>query len=189
LFAYSVKFLRDYLKERHRARTMIWGDMLLSQRVFNGTAHGAYQGAPVHLAIDDIPKDVIIVDWQYYPFSHPYPETGPPRRDFPSSRFFCAKGFDVIGATLQKPMRSVRQMKRFQRSVNHSAHFSKYVGGLNPERERGKGRPLGMAVTHWYLNPTFQPDLDRGKVASIVVAGEHFWNAGEHVEPAPFARW
>lgn len=184
LFSGSVNFLHDHLK-KHGVRTMMWGDMLLNQRMFpTGAAHGAYPGAPIAGAIDDIPRDIIITDWHYWPYTHHYPDTGGTRKDFPSSLYFSDHGFDVVGTTLAKLAGNKKQIEARKRNRAHSRNFAAYVDNLpEPGADAGKGAGLGMMVSHWYLGPRWLPELSDGRAASVTAAAEHFWNAGQRRDP------
>jgi len=183
LFSGSVNFLHAHLR-KHHVRTMMWGDMLLGVRQFpSGAAHGDMQGAPTTRAINDIPKDVIIADWHYYPYARPYPDTGGPRTDFPSSLYFSDKGFDVLGVTLVKLALTKKQRDRWRAHRAHNQNFARCVARLNPERSPSKGRGMGMIVSHWYLNPLWLDPLRRGKAVSVLAAAEQFWNAGARRDP------
>ncbi|NOZ24269.1 MAG: family 20 glycosylhydrolase [Planctomycetes bacterium] len=189
LFAGSVRFLHDYLKRRN-VRTMMWGDMLLNQRQFpTGSAHGAHPGAPTWPAAKDIPKDVIIADWQYYPFVRPYPDTGGPRADFPSSLYFSDNGFAVVGAVLGKLAITKKHIDRWRRHRAHNQNFSRYVAGLNPDGKPDKGIGLGMIVSHWYLNPPWLDAVRDEKAMSILTSAEQFWNAGQRRDPVVWRNW
>ncbi len=190
LFAYSVNFLRDYCKNKHNARIMIWGDMLLSTRAFNCSAHGNHQGAPTWMAIRKLPKDVIIADWQYYPFTRPYPgRDKPSRTDYPSSLYFTDNGFDVIGATVTKPIMNGKLYKRFKKFADHSKNFSRYVSELPQEKTAGKGLGAGMMLTNWYMNPVSHKMFINNRHGCLEYSAEHFWNGGKRLEPETFKEW
>jgi len=189
LFSGSVKFLHEHLKRRG-VRTMMWGDMLLGQRMFpTGAAHGDRQGAPVAQAIKDIPRDVIITDWHYWPYARHYPDKGGPRDDFPSSLYFTDKGFDVLGSTVGKLATTQKHLEKSERHRAHSLNFTKYVAGLNREKARSKGEALGMMVTHWYLNPRWLDSLRQGRAPSVSASAEQFWNAGARRDPVCWRNW
>ena len=183
LFSGSVEFLHAHLEE-HSVRIMMWGDMLLGSRQFpSGAAHGDRQGAPTSAAIKDIPRDVIMADWHYYPFARPYPDTGGPRTDFPSSLYFSDRGFDVLGTTLGKLAANEKHRRRWQRRRTHNQSFAKFVAGLNPDGLATKGRGLGMIVSHWYLNPLWLEVVRTRKAMSVLAASEQFWNGGMTRDP------
>ncbi|MEW6356117.1 MAG: glycoside hydrolase family 20 zincin-like fold domain-containing protein [Planctomycetota bacterium] len=189
LFAGSVRFLHGYLKERN-VRTMMWGDMLLSELQFpTGSAHGAHPGAPTWPAIKDIPKDVIVADWQHYPFARPYPDAGGAREDFPSSLYFSDNGFSVMGAVLGKFAKEKNDLDRWQKIRTHNQNFSRYVAGLNHGKRPDNGGGLGMIVSHWYLNPLWLDAARDERAASILSASEQFWNAGERRDPVTWRNW
>jgi hypothetical protein len=92
LFAGDVVRLDDWLKA-HGVRMMIWGDMLLNRAQWlskgpyaaNGdTTEAVSQGTDA--AIDLIPKDVVLCDWQYSPMP-----------SYDSQAYFVGKGFQVLG--------------------------------------------------------------------------------------------
>ncbi len=86
LFAYDVRRLYDFLKERG-IRTMLWGDMLLRPDEASDATHG---GEPFNFWLSRrlLPRDIVIMDWHYQPA--PY---------YPSVHLFKREGFTVIGAT------------------------------------------------------------------------------------------
>lgn len=81
LFAEHINKINEFLSQ-NGIKAMIWGDMLKKEH--NGAQKSIYK------AIDLISKDVIIVDWIYFP-----------QKDYPSIRYFMEKGFKVMRATFK----------------------------------------------------------------------------------------
>lgn len=90
LFAQDTIRLHDYLAA-HRARTMMWGDMLLGPgEAADATDAPTVAEAERRRAL--LPKDILITDWHYQP-ADAYPSVG----------IFRRAGFDVWGATWYRP--------------------------------------------------------------------------------------
>ena len=71
LLANDIKKIHAWLKARG-IETMLWGDMLLDAKRWGPTGIGAtnsnrghYGAVDTHLALDLLPKDIIIADWHY----------------------------------------------------------------------------------------------------------------------------
>lgn len=77
LFERDVKKLHDHLAQKN-LKTLMWGDELLEDQ------HG---GAPYYTckATPNMPKDIVICDWHYRPWS-----------EFPSLKYFKDNGFETI---------------------------------------------------------------------------------------------
>ena len=182
LFSYSVNYLSDYVREKHGARAMIWGDMLLSTRSFGVQGRGNTPGAPIAASIGDLSKDVIICDWQYYPHTPSYPIVQTPETDkfFPTSLYFSENGFHVVGATLVFQQLPEGHKLWQEKREPHSRNFANFIRGLPRVREPGedgKGVGLGMIVTNWYMNPVTYKFLQRDKLYGLKISCEHFWNS------------
>jgi hypothetical protein len=195
LFAESVAFIQD-VAARHGARVMVWGDMLLNGRRVPGVAHGGEAGVATHKALEELSRDVILVDWQYYPVPPQYPHERVESGEVPSTQWFLEHGFDVVGASVAKPVRGpelprglvlpLRQQRVFSRVVSTPAPAASPSGPAASSVVRGQA--LGMMACHFYLGPRRLLEwLDSGDVGSLVVAGEHFWNGGvrQFPEDAP----
>jgi len=85
LITEEIVKLHAWLKERG-LETMMWGDQLLKEQ------HG---GAPYNTwtAVDKLPKDIIINDWHYSPWT-----------DFPSVAFFQEYGYRVLASGWWDPL-------------------------------------------------------------------------------------
>lgn len=87
LFAGEVTRLDDHLKEKGRA-LWIWGDRLLDGHTTGlGEWEASYNGTA--LAIDWIPRDVVICDWHY-------------DRPDATALYFAMKGFNVVACPWKK---------------------------------------------------------------------------------------
>ena len=96
LFLEDVKVIHTYLRSKG-IETWMWGDMLLSPEEFPETTrkwpsyHGGVKGYGKVLR-DQLPKDIVICDWQYHLEPNEFPSLGLLRRE----------GFRVLGATWKK---------------------------------------------------------------------------------------
>lgn len=89
LLLMDIKKIHNWLAKRGII-TLIWGDMFLNRKDWQSdiTAHsnvGAYP-SNTHKVLPFLPKDIIILDWQYNP-----------REDYPTLKYFKDNGFKVIG--------------------------------------------------------------------------------------------
>jgi len=84
LFAKAVNDLHGHLVRKRRVEMLMWGDRLIDAAKYD---YGEWEAAKngTHIAIDLIPKDIIICDWHY--------ET---RDSYPSVPMFIEKGFRVL---------------------------------------------------------------------------------------------
>ena len=126
LFANEVQTIRDHLAEKNR-ELWIWGDRLIDGRA---TGIGEWAGSynDTYRAIDMIPRDVVICDWQY-------------DHDNQTAVYFALKGLRVVTCTWNRPQVAVNQVEDLYRS--------RAISG----REL-KGRFYGIAETVW--SPAFQ---------------------------------
>ncbi|MDD5598031.1 MAG: family 20 glycosylhydrolase [Victivallaceae bacterium] len=85
-------YFHDLLAGRG-ARTIMWHDMLLNQKDERWKNYIAFGLPEQHLEklYQDLPKDIIIADWQYG-----YPVIDGREPAWPTSRFFKEQGFDVL---------------------------------------------------------------------------------------------
>lgn len=159
LFAGDVILIHDWLKARG-VQTIIWGDMLLRKDwrrkgVFfnyaNGTTDAAHPDG-TDKAIDLLPKDIIIADWQYGPLPpSAIVPAGVTNADlvYPTVRYFVDKGFRVLGCPW------------YDRINNY------YLA----ESVRNSGA-LGLVVTDWGLFAT------KSASATSVLGAEYAWTPG-----------
>jgi hypothetical protein len=93
--------LVDFLKSRG-ARAMVWHDMFLDKKDARWKGFVACGNKETALALDKLPKDIIICDWQYS-----YGKMNEVRKDWPTIAYFASKGFPVAGC----PWRNFNAMK------------------------------------------------------------------------------
>lgn len=84
LFGKTVREFHDYFTKKHNKQLYIWGDRLIDGTKYN---YGAWEASlnGTHLAIDSIPKDIIICDWHYNV-----------QNEYKSVDLFIEKGFKVL---------------------------------------------------------------------------------------------
>ncbi len=89
LFAKAVNDAYDHIVVKRGKQMLMWGDRLLDAAV---TGYGQWEASAnnTHLAVDLIPKDIIICDWHY--------ETNQ-AKTYPSISIFLEKGFRVFPAS------------------------------------------------------------------------------------------
>lgn len=121
LFADEVRRLHDHLQQ-HNRQLWIWGDRLIDGRT---TGVGEWSGSfnTTYRAIDLIPKDVMICDWQY---------------DYavPTAAYFAIKGFHVVTC----PWKSARC------AIQQADDMAEWRATAPPEM---KDRFEGMMQTVW----------------------------------------
>ena len=92
IFRDDIIRLHNYLAKKNIKLTM-WADMFLNPEDFSESSFaqsGCYGGPPdnLHLALDEIPRDIIMWDWHYEP-----------AREYPTIRYLQDKGFETIGVS------------------------------------------------------------------------------------------
>ncbi len=105
LFAGEVRKIRDHLALSGK-ELWIWGDRLLDGKT-TGIGMWAASLNNTHKAIDMIPKDVIICDWQY----------GRPNQ---TAVYFALKGFKVVSCPWDKPDVALVQVDDMLRSRQYA---------------------------------------------------------------------
>lgn len=106
LYAGEVTKIRNHLAQSNR-KLWMWGDRLIDGKTTGiGLWAGSYNNT--HRAIDLIPKDVVINDWQY-DIAHGTPF------------MFAAKGYDVIACPWNKPEVAVNQVEMIKFLINNSS--------------------------------------------------------------------
>jgi len=121
LFANEVQTIRDHLAEKNR-ELWIWGDRLIDGRA-TGIGEWAASYNDTYRAVDLIPRDVVICDWQY-------------DQDNQTAVYFALKGLRVVTCTWNRPEVALNQVEDLYRS---RAISSKEL----------KGRFYGIAETIW----------------------------------------
>jgi hypothetical protein len=121
LFANEVQTIRDHLAEKNR-ELWIWGDRLIDGRA-TGIGEWAASYNDTYRAVDLIPRDVVICDWQY-------------DQDNQTAVYFALKGLRVVTCTWNRPEVALNQVEDLYRS---RALSSKEL----------KGHFYGIAETVW----------------------------------------
>lgn len=127
LFAGEVTRIRNHLALSGK-RLMIWGDRLLDGKT-TGLGSWAASMNNTHRAIDMIPRDVFICDWQY-------------DRSALTAVYFAVKGFDVAICSWNRPDFALRQ-------VADVISYRRYA------TDAMKGRLQGVIETIWSSNENF----------------------------------
>jgi len=127
LFANEVQTIRDHMAEKGR-ELWIWGDRLIDGRA-TGIGEWAASYNDTYRAVDMIPRDVVICDWQY-------------DQDNQTAVYFALKGLRVITCAWNQPKVAVSQVEDLYRSRASS--------GIPV-----KTRFYGIAETVWSNPPQF----------------------------------
>ncbi len=121
LFANEVQTIRDHLAEKNQ-ELWIWGDRLIDGRA-TGIGEWAASYNDTYRAVDLIPRDVVICDWQY-------------DEDNQTAVYFALKGLRVVTCTWNRPQVALDQVDDLYRSRKISS-------------KELKGRFYGIAETVW----------------------------------------
>ena len=121
LFANEVQLIRDHLAERNQ-ELWIWGDRLLDGRT-TGIGEWAASYNDTYRAVDMIPRDVVICDWQY-------------DEDNQTAVYFALKGLRVVTCAWNRPQVAVNQVEDLYRARAISGRVM-------------KNRFYGIAETVW----------------------------------------
>jgi hypothetical protein len=115
LYANEVQTIRDHLAEKGY-ELWIWGDRLLDGRA-TGIGMWAASYNDTYRAIDLIPHDVVICDWQY-------------DEDNQTAVYFALKGFRVVTCTWNHPQVAVNQVEDLYRAraISGKAMRSRFYG-------------------------------------------------------------
>jgi len=127
LFANEVQTIRDHMAEKGR-ELWIWGDRLIDGRA-TGIGEWAASYNDTYRAVDMIPRDVVICDWQY-------------DQDNQTAVYFALKGLRVITCAWNQPTVAVSQVEDLYRS--------RAISGMPV-----KTRFYGIAETVWSNPPQF----------------------------------
>ena len=121
LFANEVQTIRDHLAEKGR-ELWIWGDRLIDGRA-TGIGEWAASYNDTYRAVDMIPRDVVICDWQY-------------DEDNQTAVYFALKGLRVVTCAWNHPQVAVNQVEDIYRSRTISSKEMRF-------------RFYGIAETVW----------------------------------------
>lgn len=147
LFANEVQTIRDHLAEKGR-ELWIWGDRLIDGRT-TGIGEWAASYNDTWKAVDMIPRDVVICDWQY-------------DRDNQTAVYFAIKGLRVVTCAWNRPQVALSQVDNYYRARSASG------------REL-KPRFYGIAETIW-SSPAQFLDGYYGRVANPQNGDNTPWN-------------
>ncbi len=147
LFANEVQTIRDHLAERGQ-ELWIWGDRLIDGRT-TGIGEWAASYNDTYKAIDLIPRDVVICDWQY-------------DEDNQTAVYFALKGLRVVTCAWNQPKVAAEQVEDLYRSRAISGKTIRV-------------RFYGIAETVWSNPPQFLNGY-YGKVPSPKDGDNTPWN-------------
>jgi len=115
LFLKDILIINEYLISKE-VDVAIWGDMLIAENEFKEMfpqhLHGNKEGYGSTLR-KNIPKNIVIFDWQYYAKGH----------NFSSTKTFLDEGFVVLGATW-KNQKVIDNFTEFSANNNASGMVS-----------------------------------------------------------------
>ena len=113
VFAKAVNDLHEHLVKQRGVQMLMWGDRLIDGNVYKyGKWESSVYGTAV--AIDMVPKDIIICDWHYEL-----------RESYPSVPMFLEKGFRVLPAGWKNvdATKALIQYSRDQKNPNMLGHL------------------------------------------------------------------
>jgi hypothetical protein len=115
LFANEVQTIRDHLAARNQ-ELWIWGDRLIDGHT-TGIGEWAASYNDTYKAVDMIPRDVVICDWQY-------------DEDNQTAVYFALKGLRVVTCAWNRPKVAVNQVEDLYRSraLSGKALKSRFYG-------------------------------------------------------------
>ena len=143
LYAKAVRDMHAHISGRHGLKMLMWGDMLIDPEYI------AFDAGPLtHRAVDMIPKDIIICDWQYGLQSY-----------YPSIAYFIDRGFQVLPSSWDNPDAALALMHAGRRNAGSKmlGHLFTVWGGstilpeiliegLNHDKAKGHIRGAAKAI-------------------------------------------
>jgi hypothetical protein len=108
VLSYDVTKIHGWLSDRG-VKTLIFGDMLLDRNAWRkeiaaNSNNVFYDAVDTHKAIDSLPKDIVILDWQYQALN-----------DYPTLGYFKNKGFAVWGVSWYDPKNALQMAQSVKR--------------------------------------------------------------------------
>lgn len=108
VLAADISKIANWLRQK-QLKTLIFGDMLLDRRQWSypvtaNSNNPKYLSTDTHDALEQLPKDVVILDWQYKNAD-----------DYPTIEHFRKKGFTVWGVAWNDPAAAVSLAKSLVR--------------------------------------------------------------------------
>ena len=138
LFADHVNALHDWLEGQGIGCTM-WADMLLYEPAHN-TTNGLRAGT--WRAIDELPRDIVMIDWVYAPV-----------KAYGGSDYLRQKGFRVMGATWHDP----RAIPGFARYAAQSGLYGMCQTTWAPPRAREIPLVCVLVAARLFADPSAGP--------------------------------
>lgn len=138
IFGDFANALCEHLKKQ-KQEVYIWADMLL-YKPEHGTANGLRTGT--WKAIDALPKDIIMIDWEYGVM-----------KDYGGTKYLTEKGFRVMGATWHDP-KAVAVFSKFAKEYGMYGMCQTTWGG--PEIKQTPMKPVVIAGKY-FNNPFAGP--------------------------------
>jgi len=143
LYAKAVRDMHAHITGRRNLKMLMWGDMLIDPEYITFVA-----GPLTHHAVDMIPKDIIICDWQYGLQSY-----------YPSIAYFIDRGFQVLPSSWDNPDATLALMHAGRRNAGNQmlGHLFTVWGGstilpeiliegLNHDKAKGHIRGAAKAI-------------------------------------------
>jgi len=124
LYGKVVREFHDYFSKKQKKQLYMWGDRLIDGGKFGyGKWEASLNGT--HLAVDSIPKDIVICDWHYRT-----------QKEYKSIDMFIKKGFKVIPCSW-KDEKAAGDLIRYSYAKQHPkmlGHLYTIWGAIKPEQ-------------------------------------------------------
>lgn len=135
LYGKVVREFHDYFTKKNDKQIYIWGDRLINGSKYGyGSWEASLNGT--WLAIDSIPKDIVICDWHYLP-----------QKEYPSIDLFLDKGFKVL-PTSWKDIDAVKALVNYsyaKQDTNMLGHmFSTWSEGVESDLSSYEPLVIGL---------------------------------------------
>jgi len=117
LYSKAVRDMHAHISGRRGLKMLMWGDMLIDPEYITFVS-----GPLTHRAIDMIPKDIIICDWQYGLQTY-----------YPSISYFIDRGFHVLPSSWDNPDATLSLVHAGRRNSSEKmlGHLFTVWGGSN----------------------------------------------------------
>lgn len=148
IYVHAATHWNNFFRKRGKP-VFMWADQALSAVEENPDFGTAASAADAKAVRDALPKDIILMDWQYGE-----------RTDFPSLRRLKEAGFkNVVAATWYRP-KNIQNFARAASEVGAMGAIQTTWAGYNSEE-------------------SILDSKDRQQFTAMVLAAEYFWNGGE----------
>ena len=119
LFTKAVNDMYQHIVKTHGLDMMMWGDRLIDAQQFGydnweGDTFGTYE------AVDQLPRDIIILDWHYDERTQGFPTPG----------YFMEKGYRVMPACWYKTNVAQQLFEETETAAKKLSSLEKYYGNL-----------------------------------------------------------